>query len=122
MAIDSSNNVYVSGETRGALDGNALTGTQNYFLAKYTVDGTKAWTKQMGVSAKTTSANGIAVDSAGYVSIGGTTVAGGPPDLCNLHHGRRVGTFAQYVAPGSWEVDHVRGREMREVELAAVPL
>ena len=41
---------YVSGFTFGRLDGNTNRGNNDAFLTKYSVDGTKAWTKLLGSS------------------------------------------------------------------------
>ena len=41
IIIDSDGNVYITGYTTGGLDGNTLTGTQDLFLAKYTLAGNK---------------------------------------------------------------------------------
>ena len=42
--------IYVSGDTFGALDGQTHIGVNDAFLTKYSTDGTKAWTKQLGSS------------------------------------------------------------------------
>ena len=42
--------VYVSGYTEGALDGQTNSGGRDAYLTKYSVDGTKAWTKLLGTS------------------------------------------------------------------------
>ena len=41
IAMDSSDNVYVTGNTDGGLDGNTLTGTNDFFIAKYDLSGNK---------------------------------------------------------------------------------
>lgn len=41
VAVDASGNVYVTGNTAGGLDGNTLTGTEDFFLAKYDSSGNK---------------------------------------------------------------------------------
>jgi hypothetical protein len=41
LAIDPSGNTYVSGYTQGNLDSNTLTGTTDYFIAKYNSAGVK---------------------------------------------------------------------------------
>ena len=41
VATDASGNVYVSGYTYGGLDGNTLTGTQDFFVTKYNRSGVK---------------------------------------------------------------------------------
>ena len=41
VATDSSGNVYVAGSTHGGLDGNTLTGVQDFFVTKYSTAGVK---------------------------------------------------------------------------------
>jgi hypothetical protein len=41
IATDTNGNVYVGGTTRGGLDGNALTGTLDFFVTKYNSSGVK---------------------------------------------------------------------------------
>ncbi|MFL5814580.1 MAG: SBBP repeat-containing protein, partial [Bdellovibrionia bacterium] len=76
VATDSSGNVFVAGSTGGGIDGNTLTGTQDFFVTKYDSSGTKLWTKQLGVAAKTTSGNGVTADSSGNVFVAGSTGGG----------------------------------------------
>ncbi|MFL5814740.1 MAG: SBBP repeat-containing protein [Bdellovibrionia bacterium] len=76
VATDSSGNVFVSGYTGGGLDGNALTGTTDFFVTKYDSTGAKLWTRQLGVASKTTTGNGVATDSSGNVYVAGETNGG----------------------------------------------
>ncbi len=77
VAVDSSGKVYVAGYTDGDLDGNTLTGTEDFFLTMYDSSGmTKVRTKQLGVAGQTTVANGVAVDSSGNVYVAGFTDGG----------------------------------------------
>ena len=46
--------IYVGGITFGSLDGNTLTGTNDFFVTKYGSSGVKQWTRQLGVSSKET--------------------------------------------------------------------
>jgi hypothetical protein len=39
VTVDSSNNLYVTGETKGGLDGNTNSGDRDLFLVKYNSDG-----------------------------------------------------------------------------------
>jgi hypothetical protein len=41
VAVDSSNNIYVTGYTGGGLDGNTNSGSNDIFLVKYNSSGTK---------------------------------------------------------------------------------
>ena len=76
VATDASGNVYVAGETRGELDGNTLTGTQDFFVTKYDSSGVKLYTKQLGVSTKATLGYGVDTDASGNVYVAGGTSGG----------------------------------------------
>ena len=75
VATDSSGNVYVTGGTKGGLDGNTSAGNTDLFVVKYNSSGTKQWTKQLGSSGRD-SANGVATDSSGNVYVTGVTFGG----------------------------------------------
>ncbi len=75
VATDSSGNVYVTGGTKGGLDGNTSAGNTDLFVVKYNSSGTKQWTKQLG-SSGLDSANGITIDSSGNVYVTGMTFGG----------------------------------------------
>ena len=75
VATDSSGNVYVTGGTKGGLDGNTSAGNTDLFVVKYNSSGTKQWTKQLGSSGRD-SANGIAIDSSENVYVTGMTFGG----------------------------------------------
>ena len=71
VAVDSSENVYVTGSTNGALIG-ANAGGYDIFLTKYNSSGTQHWIRQIGTSSSD-SASGVAVDSSGNVYVTGRT-------------------------------------------------
>lgn len=73
IAIDSSDNPYITGSTQGNLDGQTITGDQDLFLSKYDNSGNKQWTKLLGVSGLSTTARGITVDSSANVYVTGST-------------------------------------------------
>jgi hypothetical protein len=75
VATDSSGNVYVTGGTKGGLDGNTSAGNTDLFVIKYNSSGTKQWTKQLGSSGRD-STNGVATDSSGNVYVTGVTFGG----------------------------------------------
>ena len=74
LAIDSSNNIYITGYTSGGLDG-TNSGNQDVFLAKYYDNGTKQWTKQLGTSSGE-QGKGVAVDSSDNIYVTGSTYGG----------------------------------------------
>ena len=76
VATDSSGNVFVVGYTWGNLDGNTLTGTQDFFVTKYDSTGTKQWTQQLGTASANTLGRGVATDGSGNVFVTGYTGGG----------------------------------------------
>ena len=69
--MDSSNNIYVTGWTSGALDGSNA-GSFDLFVVKYNSSGTRQWTKQLGSSSADQS-YAIATDSSDNVYVTGST-------------------------------------------------
>ncbi len=76
VATDNNGNVYVAGSTKGGLDGNALTGTEDFFVTKYDSIGTKQYTRQLGVAAANTYGYSVATDNNGNVYVAGYTTGG----------------------------------------------
>ena len=70
IAIDSSNNIYVTGHTEGSFDGNANIGGSDIFLVKYNSSGDKQWSIQTG-STGNEYGKGVSVDSSGNIYITG---------------------------------------------------
>jgi hypothetical protein len=75
-ATDTSGNVYVAGNTYGGLDGNALTGTSDFFVTKYDSSGVKQYTQQLGVAGVDTLGLSVATDAGGNVYVAGYTTGG----------------------------------------------
>jgi hypothetical protein len=72
VTVDSSDNIYVTGQTGGSLDGNTNSGGRDIFLVKYNSSGTKQWTQQLGTSSGDTGM-GVTVDSSDNIYVTGTT-------------------------------------------------
>lgn len=70
IAMDSSNNVYVGGYTKGSFDGEVNTGLQDLYVTKWSDVGSKIWTRIWG-SAGNEYGYGVAVDSAHNVYVAG---------------------------------------------------
>ena len=76
IAVDSSNNVYVTGFTLGGLDNNTSSGGTDLILVKYNSSGVKQWTQQLGSSSSQIQGQGVTVDSSNYIYITGNTRGG----------------------------------------------
>jgi len=75
LAVDSSDNIYVTGFTNGGLDGNTSSGKHDIFLVKYNSTGTKQWIQQFG-SSENDFGLGVTVDSKGNIYVTGYTEGG----------------------------------------------
>jgi len=76
ISIDNHDNVYVTGSTSGGLDGNTVTGSEDFFITKYHSSGVKEWTKLLGVASASTFGTGISIDSQDNVFVTGFTTGG----------------------------------------------
>ena len=72
IAVDNSDNIYITGYTEGNLDGNINQGRSDIFLVKYDTNGNKQWTTQLGTN-EVDSGNGVAVDNSGNIYVTGYT-------------------------------------------------
>ena len=72
VTTDSSGNVYVTGYTKGGLDGNTSSGESDIFLVKYNSSGTKQWTKQLGTCGNDYG-QGVTIDSSDNIYMTGCT-------------------------------------------------
>jgi len=75
VTTDSSDNIYVTGYTKGGLDNNTNSGSTDIFLVKYNSSGTKQWTKQLGTSSGD-KGRGVTVDSSNNIYVTGFTSGG----------------------------------------------
>merc|ERR1711939_847301 len=73
VAVDSNNNVLVTGLTEGNLDGQTKTGTWDLFLVKYDNTGTKQYTRLLGVAGAKTWGRSVAVNTNNNVFVTGHT-------------------------------------------------
>lgn len=71
IAVDGSNNIYVTGFTSGDLDGNTLKRLHDIFITKYNSNGARSWTKQFGTQ-NDDEGLAICVDNSGYIYVTGT--------------------------------------------------
>lgn len=79
MTVDSSNNIYITGNTRGELDGNNFLGGYDIFIVKYNSGGTRKWTQQMGgypFEDTNDVGHGVTVDSSNNIYVTGWTEGG----------------------------------------------
>jgi len=90
IAIDSSDNTYLSGATQGNLDAVAKTGTLDAVLIKYNSSMVKQFTRLYGVAASTTTSNSLTVDSSGNLYMTGFTTG-------NLNGQTKSGTQDAFV-------------------------
>ncbi len=71
VSADGLGNVYISGRTRGSLEGTNA-GLHDAFVSKYDADGALLWTEQLGTSSVDES-YGVSADGLGNVYISGST-------------------------------------------------
>jgi hypothetical protein len=90
VATDPSGNVYVVGFTTGGLDGNALTGASDVFLAKFNSDGVEQYIRQLGATGADTIGRSVATDASGNVFVAGVTTGG-------LNGNTQAGTSDSFV-------------------------
>jgi uncharacterized delta-60 repeat protein len=75
VAVDSLDNIYLTGWTQGGLDGNINAGGQDIFLVKYNSSGVKQWTQQLGSTSHEVGL-GVTVDSSDNIYVTGSTYGG----------------------------------------------
>ena len=75
VTVDSSDNIYVTGQTAGGLDNNTNSGSIDIFLVKYNSSGSKQWTQQLGTSSSEIG-YGVTVDSSNNIYVTGYTLGG----------------------------------------------
>jgi len=75
VTLYSSDNINVSGQSNGGLDGNINSWSDDIFLVKYNSSGTKQWTKKLGIFAADLGI-GVTVDSSDNIYVTGYTDGG----------------------------------------------
>jgi uncharacterized delta-60 repeat protein len=91
VSVDSSGNTYLAGHTSGGLNGNSLTGFNDFFVAKYNASGTLQWVRQMGRASSDSYGKGVGVDASGNSFVAGYTTGG-------LNGNSQTGTNDFFVA------------------------
>ena len=93
IVLDSSNNIFVAGHVKVALDDQTVTGGNDFFLQKYNQSGIKQWTKVKGTS-DYDQAYGLTIDSSNNLYIfGGYNGANNISDT----------TFVKYTSDGTFQ-------------------
>jgi hypothetical protein len=105
IATDGSGNVYVAGDTSGGLDGNALTGTTDFFVTKYDSSGVKLFTKQLGVAGANTHGLSVVTTVSGYVYVAGDTSGG-------LDLNKKLGTTDFFVTKYNSSLEKIFTRQL----------
>ncbi|MBU1509378.1 SBBP repeat-containing protein [Myxococcota bacterium] len=72
VTIDAADNVYVTGRTNGALDGEVNQGDFDAFLTRFNTDGNTVWTRLWG-SIDDERGHGVTTDASGFIYITGLT-------------------------------------------------
>lgn len=72
VAVDSSDNIYIAGYTKGGLDSNVNRGAEDYFISKYNTSGTHQWTVQAGTEGSD-EVTAISFGSSGALFVAGQT-------------------------------------------------
>jgi hypothetical protein len=73
VAVDGSNNIYVTGSAGGSIGGAPPAGSQDIFLSKYNTLGAEVWPTKLFGTAAIDSAYGIAIDGSGNIYLTGLT-------------------------------------------------
>ncbi|MFH1223403.1 MAG: SBBP repeat-containing protein [Pseudomonadota bacterium] len=76
ITSDQDGSIYVTGCTNGSLDGEMLIGSVDFFVTKYSLNGTRQWTKLSGSEGRSTLATGITSDMNKVVYVTGYTNGG----------------------------------------------
>ena len=97
VVLDSADNIYVVGRTRGAFPGQTSFGSSDAYLRKYGTDGNELWTRQFGTRAIDV-ARGVGVDVAGNLYVVGYKWGSLPHQT---RSGRADGFVVKYDSEGN---------------------
>ncbi|MEG4057948.1 MULTISPECIES: SBBP repeat-containing protein [unclassified Microcoleus] len=99
LAVDTAGNVYLTGETDGALGGTNA-GGQDIWATKYDSNGNQLWLKQFG-TAESDSSSELALDSTGHLYLTGSTdgALGSPNAGGQDIWIAKLGTITEVVTP-----------------------
>ncbi len=111
VTVDSSDNIYVTGFTEGALDNNTNNGDKDIFLVKYNSVGVHQWTQQLG-SSSYDSGIGVTVDSSDNIYITGKTLGGLDN---NTSSGNSDIFLSKYNSSGSYQWTQQLGTASSEI-------
>lgn len=92
VTMDAASNIYVVGDTDGALPGQANAGVRDAIAVKYDSNGNMVWRRQFG-SGLYDNAQGVAVDSSGNAYVAGST-NGALPGYASTSGGAFIVKFA----------------------------
>jgi len=107
LSSDSTGAVVAAGNTFGDVGGGGgAKGTIDLFVRKYTAAGAIAWTRQVGVAAKSSYAWGAAVDASDRIAVGGAVDG--------------VGDLRVYSATGVLQWERAIGSKYTEVKAVAI--
>ncbi len=73
VAADLNGNSYLTGITLGNLDGQRLTGPQDFFVSKFDKSGVKKWTRLLGATGAYSTALSVTTDPSGNIFVTGST-------------------------------------------------
>ena len=100
ITSDASDNLYITGYTSVALNGQSLHGTRDLFLSKLSSSGKLLWTSEDGASGGNVYGYGITLDSLNNIYITGSTSTG----IDNQNSSGSVDAFfSQYSSAGVLE-------------------
>ncbi|MBU8897907.1 SBBP repeat-containing protein [Corallococcus sp. M34] len=99
-STDSSGNVFISGWTTGALDGNSKTGPSDAFVTKFDTNGVKQWTRQTGTTSGGATAWDTTTDASGNIYLTGSSMGGMDGVPLPVNPDRNVAFVAKYSPAG----------------------